>query len=73
MVVANYIIPDEEVEGDFVKSRKAMQNRYLDEIAEKFQVPVVEIPLFPKEIKGLEMLAEVGEKIYGKPNGRAKA
>ncbi|NMC12478.1 MAG: ArsA family ATPase, partial [Chloroflexi bacterium] len=72
MVVANYIIPNEEVEGDFVKSRKAMQNRYLDEIANKFKVPVVEIPLFPKEIKGLDLLAEVGEKIYGKTNGRKR-
>ncbi len=72
MVVANYIIPDEEVEGDFVKSRKDMQNRYLDEIAEKFKVPVVEIPLLPNEIKGLDILTEIGERIYGKANGRSK-
>jgi arsenite-transporting ATPase len=72
MVVANYIIPDDEAKGDFVKSRKAMQNRYLDEIAQKFRVPVVEIPLLPNEIKGLDILAEIGEKIYGKTNGHSK-
>ena len=72
MVVANYIIPEEEGNSDFVSSRKLMQSRYLQEIAEKFKVPVVQIPLLPQEIKGLEMLTELGEKIYGQSNGRKK-
>ncbi len=73
MVVANYIIPDDSAKGDFARSRKMMQNRYLQEINEKFNVPVMQIPLLPNEIKGLGMLADLGEKIYGKPNGRSKS
>ncbi len=67
MVVANYIIPEEQVDSAFVHSRRAMQNKYLQEISKKFSVPVVQIPLLPQEIKGLDMLSELGEKIYGKP------
>ena len=41
-----------------------MQEKYLGEISERFQVPVAQIPLLPQEIKGVEMLAELGEQIY---------
>ena len=41
-----------------------MQEKYLGEIAERFPVPVSQIPLLPQEIKGLAMLAELGEQIY---------
>ncbi len=67
MVVANYIIPQEQTDNAFVHSRRAMQNKYLQEISKKFNVPVVQIPLLPQEIKGLEMLTKLGEKLYGKP------
>jgi len=68
MVVANMVIPPEQTTTPFVQSRRAMQEKYLAEIPERFQVPVVQIPLLPREIKGLAMLAELGETIYG--NGR---
>ncbi len=42
-----------------------MQEKYLKEIAERFNVPLVQIPLLPNEIKGLKMLAELGEQMYG--------
>ena len=71
MVVANYIIPEEQVDTAFVHSRRAMQNKYLQEISKKFSVPVVQIPLLPQEIKGLDMLSELGEKLFGKPQQHA--
>ena len=46
-----------------------MQEKYLTEIAERFRVPLAQIPLLPKEIKGLEMLAELGEQIYQREHG----
>jgi len=67
MVVANTIIPEELVDSAFVHSRRAMQNKYLQEISKKFDVPVVQIPLLPREVQGLDMLSELGEKIYGQP------
>ena len=41
-----------------------MQEKYLGEIAERFGLPLAQIPLLPGEIKGLAMLAELGEQIY---------
>jgi arsenite-transporting ATPase len=64
MVVANMIIPAEQATTPFVRSRRLMQEKYLAEIVERFRVPLVQIPLLPHEIKGLEMLAELGEQIY---------
>lgn len=65
MVVANYVIPPEQVTTSFVQSRRSMQEKYLTEIAERFPVPIVEIPLLAFEVKGLEILTELGEQIYG--------
>lgn len=63
MVVANFVIPPNQM-TTFVQSRRAMQENYLKEIAERFHVPLVQIPLLQQEVKGLKMLAELGEQIY---------
>ena len=34
-------------------------------IAERFAVPVLQIPLLPGEVQGLEMLIALGEQVYG--------
>ncbi len=65
LVVANMVIPLDQADTPYTQSRRRMQEKYLTEIAERFRVPMVQIPLLPREIKGLEMLAELGEKIYG--------
>jgi anion-transporting ArsA/GET3 family ATPase len=41
-----------------------MQEKYLSDIVDRFGLPLVQIPLLPQEIKGLAMLAELGEQIY---------
>ena len=64
LVVANMVIPPEQVTTPFTRARRSMQEKYLAEIAGRFQVPVAQIPLLPQEIRGLEMLAELGEQIY---------
>jgi arsenite-transporting ATPase len=64
LVVANMVIPSEQATTPFVQSRRAMQEKYLAEIGQRFSVPMVQIPLLPHEVKGLEMLAELGEQIY---------
>ncbi len=65
MVVANMVIPPEQANTPFTQARRAMQEKYLAEIAERFQVPLAQIPLLPHEIQGIEMLAGLGEQIYG--------
>jgi arsenite/tail-anchored protein-transporting ATPase len=64
LVVANMVIPPELASTAFTRSRRSMQEKYLAEIAERFQTPVAEIPLLAHEIKGLEMLEALGDEIY---------
>jgi arsenite-transporting ATPase len=64
MVMANFVIPPGQTTTPFVKSRRAMQEKYLAEIRERFPVPLIQIPLLATEVKGLEMLTELGETIY---------
>jgi len=65
LVVANFVIPPEAATTPFAQARRNMQVKYLAEIRERFAVPVLEIPLQPQEVKGLAMLAELGEQAYG--------
>jgi len=64
LVVANLVIPPEQATTPFVQARRAMQEKYLAEIGERFATPVLQVPLMAQEVKGLEMLASLGEQIY---------
>jgi arsenite-transporting ATPase len=64
LVVANMVIPANQATTPYVQSRHAMQQKYLADIKQRFQVPMVQIPLLPNEIKGLKMLTELGEQLY---------
>ncbi|MBL8056910.1 MAG: TRC40/GET3/ArsA family transport-energizing ATPase [Anaerolineales bacterium] len=66
LVVANFIIPpDAAAAAPFTRARRAMQARYLAEIGQRFDVPVLRIPLLPQEVKGLATLTALGEQLYG--------
>ena len=64
LVVANLVIPPDQV-TPFARARRNMQVKYLADIRERFTTPVLEIPLQPREVKGLEMLATLGDMAYG--------
>lgn len=64
LVVANQVIPTEQATTPFVQARREMQEKYLDEINERFATPVLQIPLLPREINGLEMLIALGERVF---------
>jgi arsenite-transporting ATPase len=65
LVVANFIIPTDQATTPFSRARHAMQQEYLAEIARRFPVPLLQIPLLPQEISGIDMLIELGERVYG--------
>ena len=65
LVVANFVIPAEQATTPFTQSRRAMQEKYLQEIAQRFAVPVVQVPLLAHEVKGIPMLIELGQQVYG--------
>ncbi|MBP7688387.1 MAG: TRC40/GET3/ArsA family transport-energizing ATPase [Thermoflexales bacterium] len=65
LVVANFVIPAEQATTPFTQSRRAMQAKYLQEIAQRFAVPVMQVPLLAHEVKGIPMLIELGQQVYG--------
>jgi arsenite-transporting ATPase len=65
LVVANQVLAREACATPFSRARWAMQQKYLAEIAERFSVPVLRIPLLPHEIRGLDLLSQLGEQLYG--------
>ena len=56
LIVANLILTDRVCINDFFKNRQQMQTKYLKEIKQKFNLPVLQIPLMQDEIKGFELL-----------------
>jgi arsenite-transporting ATPase len=68
LVVANLVIPPEAATTPFVRARRTMQEDYLLEIGERFAAPLLEIPLLPHEVRGLDMLAELGRQVLGQPD-----
>lgn len=73
LIVANLVLPPEACTTPFSQARQAMQARYLAEIATRFAVPALHIPLLPHEVKGLDVLTELGERIYGDGSNIAHA
>ena len=65
LVVANLIIPEEQCQTSFFANRRNMQLKYLVEIKERFgDAEILQLPMYPGEIKGLEMLAAIAEQLY---------
>lgn len=65
LVFANFVLPPEQCTTPFSRVRRAMQEKYLHEINERFVAPMIEIPLLPHEVKGLDVLTALGDQIYG--------
>jgi arsenite-transporting ATPase len=64
-VVVNRIIPD-EVEDPYFGKWKDIQAEHLETIRASFDpVPILTARLFDREMVGLELLAEMGEEVYG--------
>lgn len=64
-IVINMVIPPTECSFCVPKSRE--QRRYVDEVTKKFpQHLVAQIPLFPREIAGIDALRELAQVMYGK-------
>jgi arsenite/tail-anchored protein-transporting ATPase len=72
LIVANFIIPPEQATTPFARARRTMQEKYLAEIERRFPVPLVQIPLLSKEIKGLDLLADLGEQMYSGTSTQAE-
>jgi arsenite-transporting ATPase len=68
-VIVNRIIPD-EVNDPYFGKWKDIQAEHLGTIRESFEpVPILTARLFDREMVGLELLAEMGEEVYGDRDG----
>jgi arsenite-transporting ATPase len=56
LVVANMVLPEEVCVNDFFTNRRRMQMKYLNEIKERFNLPVLRFPMLQDEIRGFERL-----------------
>ncbi len=70
LVVANMILPGAVCANDFFAGRRRMQIKYLKEIASRFGLPVLRVPLMEAELRGIESLKAAGSSI---PTGDADA
>lgn len=65
LVIANLIIPEEQCQTAFFANRRNMQLKYLEEIKERFsESEILQMPMYPSEIKGIEMLTEIANQLY---------
>lgn len=65
MVIANLIIPQEQATTPFFRNRRNMQEKYLCEIKDDFkESEVVRVPMYDKEIKGIDMLTKIGDSLF---------
>jgi arsenite/tail-anchored protein-transporting ATPase len=68
-IVVNRIIP-EEVNDPYFGKWKDIQAEHLATIRESFEpVPILTARLFNREMVGLELLAAMGEEVYGNTDG----
>lgn len=64
-MVINDVIKDPDC--DFHRRRREMQRRYIDILRDEYDqsVTLIELPLLPYEVKGIERLGEVEEFLFG--------
>jgi arsenite-transporting ATPase len=65
LVVANYLLPEDYGDNAFFQNRRAQQAEYLEEISERFDVPMMLAPLRQEEPVGLDDLREFGADVTG--------
>jgi len=63
-VVANQVLEPEYCTNEFFIKRRKMQEKYLAEIKERFQLPVTIMPLLESEIKGLGMIQRASGLLF---------
>jgi arsenite-transporting ATPase len=67
-VVINRIYPADKDSG-YLNDWKAIQHKYVQDIENGFApIPISKVPMFPKEVVGLDALRFMGKEIYGDSN-----
>lgn len=71
-LVVNRVLPDGPI-GDFLEERREQEKAYLRQIDERFRdVPRIRVPLFARDVGGLEPLRQVGAYLFSEPTARSR-
>jgi arsenite-transporting ATPase len=68
LIVANMVLPADVRATPYGRARYDMQQRYLADIAGRFGVPVLEVPLLETEIAGLGRVHALVERLFTVPS-----
>ena len=66
-IAANYLLPTDHGENSFFDKRRAQQAKYLSLIKDKFQLPLLGIPLLLHQPEGLEDLRRLSRDVFCSP------
>jgi len=56
----------EDADSEFLRIKREQQQGYIEDLHHRFEgIEMVEVPLFPQEIKGVERLREVEKRLFG--------
>lgn len=64
LVVANMVLPADVCTTPYTMARHRMQQRYLAEIAQRFDAPIMEASLVDGEVAGLDRLAAMAGRLF---------
>lgn len=62
-VVANMVLPESVCTNDFFRNRRQMQMHYLREVKERFNLPILPLPLMQDQPRGLQGLRGTVEEL----------
>ncbi len=65
-IVLNRVLTEEAADSGFNKSRREFQLKYIEELENTYKekLPIVQVPLMPFEVKGVDALIEVGKILF---------
>jgi arsenite/tail-anchored protein-transporting ATPase len=64
-LVVNRVLPEGPL-GEFLEQRRVQEGEYLEQIRRHFRdLPTIQVPLFTRDVGGLEALREVGAYLFG--------
>jgi arsenite-transporting ATPase len=67
-LIVNRVLPDGPI-GEFLEERREQEKEYLRQIDDQFsKIDRIRIPLFPRDVGGLEPLRELGAYLDGDPS-----
>ena len=65
MVAINLLLPAGYGNNSYFAEKRQQQEKYVQMIRERFRVPLLGVPLFVEELKGIDSLKQMSRTIFG--------